>query len=1206
MKKRPIIIILFLLAPFLVHGQDSILARMIFIGDAGEMDPQQSTLIPDAAAKIIQGKTTVMFLGDNIYPRGMGLPGSKEEKKTQQILQSQFKPMRAAGAAVYFVPGNHDWDRMGPEGLAKIKAQWRYLRDQHDSLLKLLPRNGCPDPTVIPVSDSLIIVAWDSEWWLFPFDKKNSVADCDCATPRDVIASFREILYKNRDKIIILAMHHPFYSYGVHGGHFNWKDYIFPLRTIKQDLYIPLPVIGCIYPLYRKIFPNPEELHNPIYKGMIQDVEKVFNGFPNLILASGHDHGMQLINHPKDRLLQIVSGGGSKHTTANKGKYSLFHAATQGYVVADLLPQDRVNIVFYTYDSGTMQEAFAYHWKALPYRKREDSLYQAIRGDSTMARAHPAYNHMSGFGRLWFGKNYRKAWAQPVKLPVIRISQLHGGLMPEKLGGGFQTTSLRLKDDHDREYVLRTIEKSPEKVLPAPFRGTFMRQLIDDATSAQHPYSALVVPPVAHALGVPHATPVIGVVAPDKNLGQYQQLFAGKVTLLEQREPLGNSDNTAKTLRKLQEDNDNSYDAINLLKARMIDLYLGDWDRHGDQWRFYDEKKGKEKYYIAIPRDRDMALNLTEGIIPTLAKRFFLMPRVVGFRKNLLPGSKYYFYKSRFLSPYPASQLSYQQWMKAARTFKAKVTDSVIEEALKRLPGNIYRNEHQWLSTDLKSRRDQMPEAVDKFYRFINRIVDIRTSDKNELVRITGVKDSNALKVVVRKISKHGKPEDTLMSKIYPASLTREIRLYVSGGDDSVVLNNQSSTVRLRIIGGKGHKAYNIIHSRNPVRLYDREKETYYGEISKLKKHISSDSANTAFVQTDLYNTAIPLVTGSINADDGLSLGVGMQYKQRQGFRKTPYSALQQIMFSHSFSTDAFNIKFKSEWMEAIGKADITVNGQVKAPNNTQNFFGRGNETPFYKTGDYKRYYRTRFNLFTLETALRWRGQKGSSLSLGPTVQYYHLNKTENEGRFINQASMLHSYDSATVSKDKAHLGLNIHYVLDQRNDPEFPTYGAYVDVQIKGFTGLNGYSKSFVQVIPELALYKSLNTRQTMVLCDRIGGGISFGKTTFYQSLFLGGEGNLLGYRKYRFAGQKSLYNNLELRIALSDFGNYIFKGQMGLAGFYDIGRVWQSGEVSRKWHQGVGGGLYFVPAYMAVFRLYAGYSPEGWYPYFSMGFRF
>src|SRR5690606_27977181 len=143
------------------HAQDSISRRIIFIGDAGEINHKQETIIPRAAELIIPGKTTAIFLGDNIYPKGMGLPGSPEEAETQQILRSQFEPMRARGAPVYFIPGNHDWDRMGKNGLAKIRAQDFFLRSQGDSLLKLLPPDGCPDPQVIEVSDSLAIIVYD-------------------------------------------------------------------------------------------------------------------------------------------------------------------------------------------------------------------------------------------------------------------------------------------------------------------------------------------------------------------------------------------------------------------------------------------------------------------------------------------------------------------------------------------------------------------------------------------------------------------------------------------------------------------------------------------------------------------------------------------------------------------------------------------------------------------------------------------------------------------------------------------------------------------------------------------------------------------------------------------------------------------------------------------------------------------------------------
>ena len=124
--------------------------------------------------------------------------------------------------------------------------------------------------------------------------------------------------------------------------------------------------------------------------------------------------------------------------------------------------------------------------------------------------------------------------------------------------------------------------------------------------------------------------------------------------------------------------------------------------------------------------------------------------------------------------------------------------------------------------------------------------------------------------------------------------------------------------------------------------------------------------------------------------------------------------------------------------------------------------------------------------------------------------------------------------------------------------------------------------------------------------MAERIGGGITVGKTAFYQSLFLGGQDNLLGYRLYRFAGQYSLYNNLELRMKLADFASYIVPGQIGILGFYDVGRVWEKGEHSDKWHNGTGGGIYVAPARLAVIKIVAGHSEEGWYPYLSTAFRF
>jgi hemolysin activation/secretion protein len=136
--------------------------------------------------------------------------------------------------------------------------------------------------------------------------------------------------------------------------------------------------------------------------------------------------------------------------------------------------------------------------------------------------------------------------------------------------------------------------------------------------------------------------------------------------------------------------------------------------------------------------------------------------------------------------------------------------------------------------------------------------------------------------------------------------------------------------------------------------------------------------------------------------------------------------------------------------------------------------------------------------------------------------------------------------------------------------------------------------------------LYKSLFERSSVILAERIGGTIGIGHSAFYQSAFIGGHENLLGYRQYRFAGQHSIYNNLELRIKVADVASYIVPGQFGITTFWDIGRVWENNGNSGKWHNGTGAGIYFAPASMLAFNLVMGRSKEGWLPYFTMGFRF
>ena len=138
--------------------------------------------------------------------------------------------------------------------------------------------------------------------------------------------------------------------------------------------------------------------------------------------------------------------------------------------------------------------------------------------------------------------------------------------------------------------------------------------------SAQHPYGALVVPKLADAAGVFHTNPELVYIPNTPYLRQYTDEFGNTLALLEEDPDenhedvasLGNATNlvgTDKVLSELKDDNDNEVDEQEFVRARLLDMLIGDWDRHEGQWRWVEEKKknDKGKLYTPVPEDRDMA-----------------------------------------------------------------------------------------------------------------------------------------------------------------------------------------------------------------------------------------------------------------------------------------------------------------------------------------------------------------------------------------------------------------------------------------------------------------------------------------------------------------------------------------------------------------------------------------------------------------------
>jgi hypothetical protein len=432
---------------------------------------------------------------------------------------------------------------------------------------------------------------------------------------------------------------------------------------------------------------------------------------------------------------------------------------------------------------------------------------QKLFNDSIIKPASLQYNQTSFLGRILMGTNYRNEWATPVAMPVFRLNDL--GFTIKELGGGMQTKSLRLLDKNKKEWVLRSVDKEVEEALPKGMRNRIVKNFVQDLVSAAHPYAPLVVYQLAKAANIIAARPKLYFVADDKSLGAYRAIFANTVCFLEQREPTpDNSDteNTEKVMEEIIEENDHLVLQEKVLQARLLDMLIGDWDRHTDQWRWGAVDSGTVKYYYAIPRDRDQAFFMTNGLVPKFIK-IFAMKHINGFKAES-KGLKNLNFKSWQFDKTFLNELDKETWERNVKTFQSKLTDRAIEQALQKLPPEIYAIDGHQIEKKLKSRRNSLLKNALKYYEFISGTVSVFGTEEKEIFEIKG---DNKIMVSVYRAGKDQKPSAKIYEREFTPDDTGYIYLDGFGGDDTFFIEkNTSSRIKIKIRGGKGNDVYNL------------------------------------------------------------------------------------------------------------------------------------------------------------------------------------------------------------------------------------------------------------------------------------------------------------------------------------------------------------------------------------------------------------
>jgi hypothetical protein len=815
----------------------------------------------------------------------------------------------------------------------------------------------------------------------------------------------------------------------------------------------------------------------------------------------------------------------------------------------------------------------------------------------------------NGSKKFWMGANYRKEWKTPVTVPVLDIATEKGGLKPVKRGGGKQTKSLRFEDASGRQYTIRSIQKFiTSKTLPGDLQSEAAEDLVADGVSASYPYSTLSVPPIADAAGVPYGKVKLVYVPDDPLLGVYREDFKNMLAFFEERLPesVTKGFDTDEVADKLKDDNDNMIDQLALLRARILDMFVMDLDRHEDQWQWGAIDNGKGKTYYPIPRDRDQAFFINQGVIPGIIKWPWLVPQLQGFDAKAKNINRFNF-AARNLDRFFLNGLSEQDWRDAAEKFKSQMTDAVLEDAMSQQPKELKSISGDKILANLKERRNYIVDEIMQYYRFLAEIVSVTGSDKKELFELNNNSDGSS-QLTVYKITKEGEQSIKMYERNFKSGETKELRLYGFGGEDKFVVKGSDGKIKVRMIGGPGDDNFENTTGGKGGIVYDSAGEN--NKVSgSFRNKISNDTAVNSFERIYYkYNQTIPFLSATFNSDDGIFLGFSMKFI-RQGFRKDPYKTMHSFAVNHATSTSAFNFRWNSEFIGALGKnTDILFNADIKSPSTTTNFFGYGNSSVFDKsiTNPEKkkfRYYRARYETGDISLLVRKDFSKKVTMSIGPTFQFFKLDASDNAGRYIITAPT-NGLNPATLYAKQSYAGGMLTFNVDTRNHRALAYRGVTWSTSLKVLSGLTNQSGDVTLLRSDFAFFLPL--AKNIVLASRFGAGKSFGKFEFFQAQYLGGTDNLRGYRKFRFAGESMAYNNTELRIRFGDFRSYLFPGSIGMLLFVDNGRVWHDSDPTNKWLTGYGGGLWIAPLKRIVITAVYTMSKENNLPLIGVGWQF
>ncbi len=1179
------------------------------IGDAGNSSlgsESEALKAFKVQLKEASKNSTVLFLGDNIYPKGLPKKSDEGREFAEHQLRVQTSAVKDFKGKTIFIPGNHDWYSDGLKGLQRQE-------DFIDDILgknSFLPEHGCPIEK-IDISDQIVLIIIDSEWYLTNWDDHPTINDeCETKTRTKFFDELESEIKKADGKTTLIALHHPMFTNGSHGGQYSFTDHM-----------KPLPGLGTLKNVMRKTGGvSTVDIHNKLYSEFRKRIITLSQQNDKSIFVSGHDHSLQYI--VQDNIPQIISGSGSKvKPTRNIGD-GKFSYATPGYARLDVFTDGSSHVRFYSADGDKIvfetqvlsedKKAQSYEYASLFPNEKTASIY-----------TNEETNKGSIYKSIW-GKRYRNEYSTKVNATTVDLDTLFGGLMPIRIGGGHQSKSLRLKDKEGREYVMRALRKNAIQYLQAvafkdqyiegQFNDSYTEGLLLDIFTGAHPYAPFVIGDLSDAVGIFHTNPGLYYVPKQNALGQFNDEFGDELYMIEERTDSGHGDkksfgfsntliSTDDVLKKLQFDEDFVLDEAAYIRARLFDMLIGDWDRHEDQWRWAEFKENKKSIFRPVPRDRDQAFSImSDGALLGFATSVVPALRLMKSFDEELKSPKWF-----NLEPYPLDMALINQSNKAVWDAQVKhivvnLTDEVIEQAFSNFPSEVNQNTIREIKKKLKGRRSNLQKISDQYYKHINKYAVIKGTNKDDWFDIERLPDGMT-KVTAFRIKK-GEKAEVFHQRLYTSEVTKEIWIYGLDDDDVFnVIGNGNHAIKVRLIGGQNNDKFDI-ENGDKIIIYDYKSKKNQFATNKGKRKLTDDYNTNVYDYKKLKNSSNQIIpTIGSNKDEGLKIGFVNTYTNF-GFERNPFSFQHKLAADYYFSTDGYELAYNGEFANILGSWNLGLDAKFTSPNFALNFFGFGNETPNPEADENDGldvsldYNRVKLKTLKFSPSLIWRGDLGAKIKIG--ITYEAIEVEETAGRFINE------FIGDNVDVSNNFIGAEAIYSYKNKDNDAFPTLGMQTNL-IAGYKSNIDNSNNYAYLIPELAFDYKLVPNGQLVLATKARAHINFGDGfEFYQGANIGASNGLRGYRNERFTGKNAFVQSTDLRLNLRKLKTGLLPLNIGFYVGGDYGRVWLDDDDSRRWNTSVGGGIFANAANKLTFNISAFNSDDELLLAFKLGFGF